>query len=126
MTKSDYEIVAKVIAKFNRGPYWLTWVNAFCEAFREDNPRFDRDRFMDACLGLGELSKTAPTTVPAAETMPGMGTEKSREVQGLTGEAPGAVCSKCGRTVTQKEYSYGGTTCCQGDVIVVVTEKEAI
>ena len=30
---------------------------------------------------------------------------------------PGAVCSNCGRTVTEGEYSYGGSNCCNADVI---------
>lgn len=32
-------------------------------------------------------------------------------------EHPGAVCSECGRTVTEGEYSYGGSTCCNTDVV---------
>jgi hypothetical protein len=32
-------------------------------------------------------------------------------------EHPGAVCSDCGRTVTNGEYSYGGSNCCKADVV---------
>ena len=29
----------------------------------------------------------------------------------------GAVCEICGRTVTETEYSYGASNCCQGDIV---------
>ena len=29
----------------------------------------------------------------------------------------GAVCSECGRTVTEREYSLGESECCKQDVV---------
>lgn len=40
--------------------------------------------------------------------------QQKREI-GL--EHPGAVCSECGRTVTQAEYSSGEAMCCHADVV---------
>jgi hypothetical protein len=31
-------------------------------------------------------------------------------------EKPGSVCSKCGRTVTEAEYSGGQSACCKAEV----------
>ena len=34
----------------------------------------------------------------------------------MSQEKPGAVCSECGRTVTEGEYSYGQSKCCDAEV----------
>jgi hypothetical protein len=59
MTKQDYIIVAEVLNRV-RGMYWVSKAgryNAIVEelaaAFAEDNPRFNQDKFIDAC-GLEE------------------------------------------------------------------------
>jgi hypothetical protein len=42
--------------------------------------------------------------------------DKRKEKKEESPLKPGAVCSKCGRTVTEAEYSYGGSKCCDADV----------
>jgi hypothetical protein len=32
-------------------------------------------------------------------------------------DKPGAVCSECGRTVTEAEYSKGESNCCKAPVV---------
>ena len=62
MTKKDYELIAKVIkvhANFKctytdqRKVEMLDLAIDLAVYFQEENPRFDRDRFLKAC-GLGE------------------------------------------------------------------------
>jgi hypothetical protein len=42
------------------------------------------------------------------------GTERSKAMSEIK---PGAVCSNCGRTVTESEYSSGESVCCGKEVI---------
>ncbi len=42
---------------------------------------------------------------------------KRKPIDESEAEHPGAVCSLCGRTVTNAEYSYGGSKCCDADVV---------
>lgn len=44
---------------------------------------------------------------------------RRRVFQPMDGQSPlkpGAVCSWCGRTVTEREYSSGESTCCHKEV----------
>jgi len=54
MTKKDFEAVAKVLnfSSAFGSPQWETrqWIaSELAELFANDNPNFDRDRFMEAC-----------------------------------------------------------------------------
>lgn len=54
MTKKDYEMIAEVIARFNkRYPYWNAMIKELisdiADGMQEDNDRFDKNRFMTAC-----------------------------------------------------------------------------
>lgn len=54
MSKKDYVLMAEVVATFNkRYPYWNALVKELvsdlADALKEDNSRFDKERFMEAC-----------------------------------------------------------------------------
>lgn len=61
MTSKDYELIARVVnsyreelspmINFDRSRYAALreLANLLCDVFIEENPRFDRDRFMLAC-----------------------------------------------------------------------------
>lgn len=57
MTKTDYEVVADAIASIRVPRYADEYetlaeiVNALANAFSKRNPRFKRNRFVNACLG---------------------------------------------------------------------------
>jgi hypothetical protein len=48
MTKKDYIKAAEIIRDHGSPP---KMVEAFIEFFTSDNPQFDVDRFIDACVG---------------------------------------------------------------------------
>lgn len=48
MTKKDYEKAAQIVQK-KRKATAKEVENAFVELFRDDNPRFDEERFRFAC-----------------------------------------------------------------------------
>jgi hypothetical protein len=53
MTRKDYVATAEIIKSYNlQLPEILleNLVDDFCEMFKEDNPRFDKNRFRVACL----------------------------------------------------------------------------
>ncbi len=43
--------------------------------------------------------------------------ERVAEIEARSPKKPGAVCAKCGRTVTEAEYSSGEPVCC-GDFVI--------
>lgn len=52
MTRKDYNLIASVLLDNRAGMpehnfYWL--VHNFATALQEENPRFDGDRFLEAC-----------------------------------------------------------------------------
>ena len=54
MTRKDYELIAKVFKKFPRYTDELALnievlATELGKALEQDNPRFDRARFLDAC-----------------------------------------------------------------------------
>jgi len=53
MTRKDYEVIAKAMKKELRdgaNPHdWMAIVNGLATALREDNGRFDRHTFRNAC-----------------------------------------------------------------------------
>ena len=62
MTKKDYERAATIIQELHQeNTYDVTPVEeAFCEFFRDDNPRFDEARFRHACTpGANVKARTA-------------------------------------------------------------------
>lgn len=55
MSKKDYILIAKVLKgekwKFNSFAYnpWGDYVEAFAKSLKEENPKFDVDKFYKAC-----------------------------------------------------------------------------
>lgn len=50
MTKKDYELIASVIRQmFSLGDDQLYVADMFAVTLAKQNPRFDRDRFLQAC-----------------------------------------------------------------------------
>jgi len=69
----------------------------------------DQRQENDPRLRVNRASKTGATRMEkllARTTLPEMEREH-----------PGAVCGDCGRTVTEGEYSFGGSNCCKADVV---------
>ena len=60
MTRKHFEMVAAAVAKMvERSDRWLI-TNLLADSFENDNPRFDRDRFIAACRpteGADELRR---------------------------------------------------------------------
>lgn len=57
MTKKDYEMVAGVIAKYNKqaqSPLSVDFVTDLTRAFIKDNPKFDSAKFFRACYPEAE------------------------------------------------------------------------
>lgn len=58
MTKKDYVAIANVVrstvtepSQEVHDPMLYALISGLCEVFAADNERFDRDRFVTACLG---------------------------------------------------------------------------
>lgn len=58
MTRKDYVLIAAAIAAEHAGSVTFAEQNRvvcvaqrLCIALKQDNPRFDEDRFMKACIG---------------------------------------------------------------------------
>ena len=75
MSKHDYELIARVLREtsgnetYRQGAYALFNDLVFALAFElaQDNPRFDRDRFIEACNSYSpEEELHAPDSHPAA------------------------------------------------------------
>ena len=49
MTAKDFELIAKIISSIPHGKQYAA--DAFADALASKFPRFDRERFMKACLG---------------------------------------------------------------------------
>jgi hypothetical protein len=55
MTRRDYILIAQVLKSQKPHPNtglvgeWRACVRAFADALANENPRFQRDRFLDAC-----------------------------------------------------------------------------
>lgn len=63
MTKKDYIKIAKAIARTPMDQFARSVVaEALAKALHEDNPRFDRQRFIEACRYDGPIVK--PETTP--------------------------------------------------------------
>ena len=60
MTRKHYKMVAAAVAKMvERSDRWLV-ANLLADTFENDNPRFDRDKFIAACRpteGQDELNR---------------------------------------------------------------------
>jgi hypothetical protein len=54
MTKKDYIKAAQIIREHGAPP---KMVEAFVEFFVGDNPQFDVDRFIEACVGKSSRSR---------------------------------------------------------------------
>ncbi len=50
MTKKDYIKLAELIKEYNLQIDRPGYVLTLCNILQEDNPRFDRERFIAACL----------------------------------------------------------------------------
>lgn len=49
MTRKDYEKAAAIVRANPNGETGMAMLAGFVEFFRDDNPRFDVSRFVDAC-----------------------------------------------------------------------------
>ena len=63
------------------------------------------------------LHKELARRAKSAARPTGINPQHRNEQSEMEQEHPGAVCSDCGRTVTNGEYSYGGSNCCKADVV---------
>ena len=59
MSKKDYELIAGVLyytqpstSWLNKHVQWRHTMNAMAETLEKNNPKFNRQRFIDACLGV--------------------------------------------------------------------------
>ena len=50
MTKKDYTIIAKTIKSLTGTSNHDDIAYAFAHALKKDNPQFDKEKFLDACL----------------------------------------------------------------------------
>jgi len=53
MTKKDYIRIAKALEDCPPVALKEIIVRKLCLVFREDNPRFNKDKFINACYGKG-------------------------------------------------------------------------
>jgi hypothetical protein len=56
MTRKDYVATAQILSNYHNHFDVGTFadiVNDFGDMFENDNPRFDHDRFVEACLSVG-------------------------------------------------------------------------
>jgi hypothetical protein len=57
MTRKDYVKVADILSGYSEAMidhfWWEDLVNDFALMFAEDNPNFNRERFIDACSTIG-------------------------------------------------------------------------
>ena len=59
MTKKDYIKQAKIISKYTKTDVTFdmySYVKDLSEVFKEDNPKFDRERFLEACYEQNTIS----------------------------------------------------------------------
>ena len=72
-------------------PYWLR----------------EADMNIEATVALKKISSGGP----------GSGRRPMMADQRPESPKPGTVCSDCGKTVTNREYSSGVSSCCKADVV---------
>ena len=67
MTRKDYQLIASAFALFNYldQPTRYFIAMALADRLEEDNPRFDRDRFLQACDLWDGKRRTKASQVPA-------------------------------------------------------------
>lgn len=57
MTRKDYVKVADILSGYSQAMidnfWWEDLVNDFALMFAEDNPNFNRERFLEACETIG-------------------------------------------------------------------------
>jgi hypothetical protein len=56
MTRKDYVATAEILSNYTQHFDVGTFadiVNDFADMFENDNPRFDHDRFVEACMKIG-------------------------------------------------------------------------
>ena len=59
MTKKDYIKQAKIISKYTKTDVTFdmySYVKDLSEVFKEDNPKFDKERFLEACYEQNTIS----------------------------------------------------------------------
>ena len=52
MTKKDYIAIATILNKYSDAEHMI--LLKLCQYFKEDNPNFDADKFLDAVAGTDE------------------------------------------------------------------------
>ena len=72
MTRKDYILIAAVINRVGDDPTVNTWTlwrlaNELSDRLAQDNPRFDRERFLKAC-GATDLRRTIRALTRRAQT----------------------------------------------------------
>lgn len=68
LSKKHYEKIAKIVSNLNKEADKEGIVKVLCTYFKEDNQRFDADRFKVAC-GLGEHSEPRGDYNPLIESV---------------------------------------------------------
>jgi hypothetical protein len=56
MTRKDYVATAEILSNYSMYfdvNMFADIVNDFADMFENDNPRFDHDRFVEACMAIG-------------------------------------------------------------------------
>jgi hypothetical protein len=66
MTRKDYKLIAEAFALFNylHQPTRHYIANALADRLENDNPRFDRTRFIEACVLTAACPPTSPLGMP--------------------------------------------------------------
>lgn len=59
MTRKHYVKIAEIIERNTSGEipnsvYLPDLIDDLCNFFQSENPRFDKDKFVDACNGIGQ------------------------------------------------------------------------
>ena len=54
MTKKDYELIARVLDEHTGCPMKFSVVAGFARELKEDNPKFDAEKFRQACYSKVE------------------------------------------------------------------------
>jgi hypothetical protein len=54
MSRKDYKAIAEIISRFDAGTKKSELIEGFCLYLKQDNPRFQQMKFIDACYKENE------------------------------------------------------------------------
>jgi len=91
MTRKNYVAVASKLASIADSFQKTEIVDALCGVFQNDNPRFDCDKFIDACEYLPQASTSNDTCKGCGDALP-----ENTAMCALSRYAHGYICSACG------------------------------